>query len=356
MERTPKLTPAETTKTDVVIIGAGPVGLFAVFQCGMAGLRCHVIDTLAQIGGQCTALYPEKPIYDIPGFPQISAADLITNLTAQARPFDPIYHLSQSVCALRKGRRSRWSLLTSAGQQFDAGAVIIAAGVGAFAPRRPPLDGIETYESLGPGRGVNYWVREREPYRGKRVVIAGGGDSAVDWALNLADLAKSVTLVHRRARFRAHEASLDQLRRAVDGAHIDLVVPYQLAGLIGGPDDLTAVIVEDLDGDSRHLPADVLLSFFGLSQKLGPINDWGLEIDKKRIGIDPTTAQTNLPGIYAIGDIAGYPHKQKLILTGFSEAAFAAEAAHGHIHPDRPLRFQHSTSKGVPVPTLVGRS
>jgi thioredoxin reductase (NADPH) len=337
---------ADLINTDVVIIGAGPVGLFAIFQCGMAGLTCHVIDALDVVGGQCSALYPDKPIYDIPGFASISAQDLVLNLQQQAVPFAPVYHLSQSVTGLQPSEQGRWRLQTSRGQDFDAGAVIIAAGVGAFEPKRPPLAELETYENLGPGRGVNYLVNPLDAYTDKRIVIAGGGDSAVDWALALKDTARSVALVHRRASFRAHQASLDLLQKAAAAGQIELATPFQLAALQG--ENLQGVRIEDLDGNSRILEADVLLSFFGLVQKLGPINDWGLDIDNKRIVVEPTTAATNRPGIFAIGDIARYPHKQKLILTGFSEAAFAAQAAHRHIHPDDPLRFQHSTTKGLP--------
>lgn len=339
---------SDNIKTDVVIIGAGPVGLFAIFQCGMAGLKCQVVDALDDLGGQCSALYPDKPIYDIPAIAEITAAELIANLQKQAAPFQPTYHLGQSVAGLQATDDGRWAVETSKGQRFDAGAVIIAAGVGAFEPRRPPLDGLETFESMGPGRGVNYMIKQIDAYADKRIVIAGGGDSAVDWALALVDTAKSVTLVHRRDKFRAHEASLKQLQAAVKNGKIELAVPFQLSALNGNSSGLSAVVVKDLDGNARQIEADVLLSFFGLSQKLGPINDWGLDIDKKRITVEPTTAATNRAGIFAIGDIARYPHKQKLILTGFSEAAFAAEAAHNHIHPETPLRFQHSTTKGLP--------
>lgn len=337
-----------TIKTDVVIIGAGPVGLFAIFQCGMAGLKCQVVDALDDLGGQCSALYPDKPIYDIPGFAKITATELIENLRTQAAPFEPVYHLGQSVAALQATDDNRWHLETSNGQLFNAGAVIIAAGVGAFEPKRPPLQDLAMYENMGPGRGVNYLIKHIEAYAGKRIVIAGGGDSAVDWALTLAENAKSVSLVHRREKFRAHQASLDQLGDAVKAGKIELVVPFQLAELEGDSNGLSYVIVNDLDGNSRSIEADVLLSFFGLSQKLGPINEWELDIDNKRIVVDPTTAATNRAGIFAIGDISKYPHKQKLILTGFSEAAFAAEAAHNYIYPESPLRFQHSTTKGLP--------
>ncbi len=339
---------AQVIETDVVIIGAGPVGLFAVFQCGMAGLKCHVVDALDEIGGQCAALYPEKPIYDVPGFMSITGTDLIANLSAQAAPFAPGYHLGQAVSDLQEGLNGRWNLSTATGLQFDAGAIIIAAGVGAFEHKRPPITELERFERMGPGQGINYLVKEIETYRDKRIVIAGGGDSAVDWALALMDVARSLALVHRREKFRAQEGSLLKLQAAFDAGKVERVVPFQLAGLIGTDEGLEAVAVEDLDGNARQLQADVLLSFFGLSQKLGPINDWGLDIEKKRIQVNPTTGETNRPGLFAIGDIAAYPNKQKLILTGFSEAAFAAEAVHNYIHPEKPLRFLHSTSRGQP--------
>ena len=343
------LTKQQVIKTDVAIIGAGPVGLFAAFQCGMAGLKCHIIDPLDAPGGQCIALYPEKPIYDIPGYPKIMATDLIEKLTQQAAPFAPQYHMGHMASGLEKLTDGGWQLTTSKEAIFNVGAVIIAAGVGAFEPKCPPLDGLEKYERMGPGAGINYFVKNIDAYTNKNVVIAGGGNSAVDWALALVDVAKSVSLVHRRDRFRAHEASLTTLHEFADSGKINLVVPYQLTGLLGDKTALHAVQVEDFDNKTQDLDADVLLAFYGLSQKLGPIADWGLGIENRRIETDPTTAQTNQPGLFAIGDVAVYPHKQRLILTGFSEAAFAAEAARHHIHPKVPLKFQHSTTKGLPA-------
>lgn len=276
------------------------------------------------------------------------AAELIQNLRQQAAPFTPKYHMGHMASELEKSNDGRWQLTTSKGTILNVGAVIIAAGVGAFEPKRPPLDGLEIYERMGPGAGINYFVQSISSYADKDVVIAGGGDSAVDWALALVDVAKSVSLVHRRDRFRAHEASLKKLRELADARKINLVVPYQLTGLLGDETSLHTVRVEDFDNNTQNLSADVLLAFYGLSQKLGPIADWGLDIENRRIETEPTTAQTNQPGLFAIGDVAVYPHKQRLILTGFSEAAFAAEAAHRHIHPDVPLKFQHSTTKGLP--------
>jgi thioredoxin reductase (NADPH) len=330
-------------RTDVVIIGAGPVGLFAVFECGMLGVKCHVVDSLEAPGGQCGALYPEKPIYDIPGYPRIDAATLVERLAEQAAPFRPAYHLNERV--ERVGRRDgRWLVETSAGTRLDAAAVIIAAGAGAFGPNRPPLPGIERYE----GRGVHYLVRRAEDFHGKRVVIAGGGDSAVDWALALAEIAARVSVVHRRDRFRAAPESVRKLEALAEAGRLDLVVPYQLARLEGDGARLAAVVVATLDGDERRLPADALLPFFGLAADLGPIAQWGLALDHHHIAVDPATCATSAPGIFAIGDIAAYPKKLKLILTGFAEAAQAAHAIHPLVFPGAALHFEYSTLKGVP--------
>jgi thioredoxin reductase (NADPH) len=331
-------------QTDVVIVGAGPVGLFTVFECGMVRLRCHVVDALDDAGGQCTALYPEKPIYDIPGFPKIDAAELVVRLKAQAAPFQPVYHLGQQVQALELLSDGVWQLTTSKGTVLRARAVILAAGVGAFGPNRPPLDGIEAFE----GKSVFYYVTQREAFRGKRVVIAGGGDSAVDWALSLAEVAARVSVIHRRPKFRAAPESEAQLKALSAAGKIDLVVPYQLASLDGDGGQLTAVNVATLDGAEKKIPADVLLPFFGLSMALGPIADWGLALERNQIVIDPATTATNKPGIFAVGDVVTYPGKLKLILTGFAEAAIAARSAYALIHPETPLHFEYSTTAGVP--------
>ncbi len=336
--------PAPTEVTDVAIIGAGPVGLFAVFECGMLKMRCHVIDALEPTGGQCAALYPEKPIYDIPGYPRIDAADLIHQLELQAAPFRPVYHLAQQVDRLDR-RDGGWLLETAAGHKIAATAVIIAAGVGAFGPNRPPLPGIERFE----GSGVFYLVKRREEFRGKKVVIAGGGDSAVDWALSLAEVAASVQVIHRRPKFRAAPESAQKLADLAAAGRIELVVPYQLAGLEGEGGRLSTVIVSTLDGAERRLPADVLLPFFGLAMNLGPIAGWGVALEHKHVVVDPATCATSLPGIFAIGDIAHYPGKLKLILSGFAEAALAAHAIHPLVHPGEALHFEYSTTQGVPA-------
>lgn len=337
----------QTFSTDVAVIGAGPVGLFTVFQCGMLGMKCRVIDSLEAIGGQCAALYPEKPIYDIPGYPEISGGQLIAALEQQATPFAPHFHLNQQVIGL-EGDAGAFQLTTSQNNVISAMVVVIAAGVGAFGPKRPPLAGIEAFETAGPGLGVNYMVGRTKDFAGKRVVIAGGGDSAVDWAVVLASVAAKVTVVHRRATFRAMPESVRQLESLVDDGSVDLMTPFQLAGVAGTAGTLQTVTVADLDGNTRAIDADVLLPFYGLSQDLGPIRDWGLGDSRRGITVNPVTAETARPGIFAVGDVAEYPEKLKLILTGFSEAAFAAHRAHGIVFPDKALHFEYSTTKGVP--------
>lgn len=329
---------------DVAIIGAGPVGLFAIFECGMVGLKAHVIDALPEIGGQCSALYPEKPIYDIPAYPEVMAQDLIDNLEKQASAFNPRYHLNQQVVSI-SNNDGIWSIKTSRGNILKANAILIAGGAGAFGPNKPPLENIETYE----GTSVFYMVRKKEEFWDKDIVIAGGGDSAVDWALSLAPIAKSVQLVHRRDKFRAAPESLSQLKDMADKAMVEMVVPYQLKSLEGASGQLTHVNVADKNGTVRALKADILLPFYGLAMELGPIAAWGLGLDNNHIAIDPTTARTNKDMIYAIGDIATYENKLKLILTGFSEAAFAAHDIYKKLNPDTPLHFEYSTTKSPSV-------
>lgn len=329
--------------TDVAIIGAGPVGLFAIFECGMLKLKTNVIDALDFAGGQCAALYPEKPIYDIPGYPKIEAAELIARLQEQAAPFSPTYHLGQRVEKLTREGEA-WRLETSAGTVIVAKAVLIAAGVGAFGPNKPPMPRIDEFEN----KGVHYLVNSREAFRGKRVAIAGGGDSALDWTLSLADVAARVMVVHRRDKFRAAPDSVAKVKALADAGKIDMVVPYQLDSLEGEPGALKAVILKDLDGKARRLEADALLAFFGLSMNLGPIAEWGLDIEKVHIKVEQRTAATSAPGIFAIGDIAHYPGKLKLILSGFAEAAAAAHSARAICHPGETYHFEYSTTSGVP--------
>ena len=334
--------PATPHTADIVVIGAGPVGLFAVFEAGMLGMGCHVIDALDGIGGQCAALYPEKPIYDIPGYPCIGAMELIDRLVEQAAPFAPTYHLGQQVVSLEP-LGDGWRVGTSKGDVIDARAVIIAAGCGAFGPNRPHLEGIEEYE----GSAVFYLVRRREDFRGKRVVIAGGGDSAVDWAVSLAEVAKRVSVIHRRAKFRAAPGMVDCLEQLAADGVVDLLIPYQLGRLEGGDGRLEVVVARHLDGPEKRIEADALLCFFGLAMTLGPIADWGLALDHNHITVDPATAQTNRAGIFAIGDMARYAGKLKLILSGFSEAAMAAHAIHPLVFPGKALHFEYSTNSGV---------
>ncbi len=328
---------------DVAIIGAGPVGLFAVFECGMLELGCHVFDALPAPGGQCAALYPEKPIYDIPGYPRIDAAELVERLVEQASPFAPVFHLGQAVAGL-SATADGFVVENAAGVRVAAHAVVIAAGAGAFGPNRPPLAGITEFEE----KSVFYLVRRREDFRGRRVVIAGGGDSAVDWALSLAEVAERVMVVHRRGKFRAAPQSAAQLQALAEAGRIELVIPYQLHALEGTNGQLSAVIVADLAGQTRRLAADCLLPFFGLATDLGPLAAWQLDLDQHRISVDPATCATSRPGIFAIGDIAAYPGKLKLILSGFAEAALAAHAIHPLVHPGEALHFEYSTMKGVP--------
>jgi Thioredoxin reductase len=330
-------------ETDVVVVGAGPAGLFAVFECGMVKLKCHVVDALDAVGGQCAALYPEKPIYDIPGHPDILAAELIERLETQAAPFAPVYHLGRQMMGLERDGAA-WRCTLSDGTEIAAKVVLIAAGCGAFGPNRPPLDGIEAYE----GKGVAYFVTRREEYRGRKVVIAGGGDSAVDWAISLAEVADRVMVVHRRPKFRAAPESEARLKALSDAGAIELVVPYQLHSLEGDGARLAAVNVATLDGAVRRLEADALLPFFGLAMNLGPIAGWGLNMDRNLIAVDPATMATDTAGILAAGDICTYPGKLKLILSGFAEAARAAHTAHDIAHPGEALHFEHSTTTGIP--------
>jgi thioredoxin reductase (NADPH) len=330
--------------TDVAIIGAGPVGLFAVFECGMLKMKTHVIDALDMAGGQCAALYPEKPIYDIPGYPKVGALELIENLQAQAAPFNPVYHLGQRVEKLARGADGWLELETAKGTKIRAKAVILAAGVGAFGPNKPPLARIDDFEN----KGVHYFVSRREDFRGKRVAIAGGGDSALDWTLSLADVAARVMVIHRRDKFRGAPDTVAKVMDLAGQGKIDLVTPYQLEGLEGEPGALKHVVLKDLDGNIRKLEADALLAFFGLAMNLGPIAGWGLALHKGNIAVEAATLATSVPGIFAIGDIADYPGKLKLILQGFAEAAMAAHAAHKLVHPGEVLHFEYSTTKGVP--------
>lgn len=338
-------TPSPTHTTDVAIIGAGPAGLFAAFECSMLKLRCILIDALDAVGGQCTALYPEKPIYDIPAHPAIEGGALIDALDRQIAPFDVPRLLGRRVESL-DGTRGSFRLGTSSGDTIHAHAVIIAAGAGAFGPNRPPLEGLEAFERSG---GVQYFVRRRADFADRDVLIAGGGDSAVDWTLSLREVARSVKLVHRRDRFRAAPESLRQLDEAVARGEVEKIIGYQLHGLHGTDGRLAGVDLATLDGTVRHVACDHLLPFFGLATDLGPIAQWGLDTVRGTIPVTPSTCESSLPGIFAVGDVATYPGKLKLILQGFSEGAMAAHAIHPIVHPETALHFEYSTSKGVPT-------
>ncbi len=333
----------QTHKTDVIIIGAGPIGLFAIFEAGMLKMNCHVVDALDFAGGQCRALYPEKPIYDIPAHPHILAEDLIKNLEAQAKPFNPTYHLNQRVDQLKQLDDKSFEIITSKNTKIQAKAIIIAAGCGAFGPNRPPIANIEEFE----GKSVFYLVKSIKDFANKNVVIAGGGDSAVDWAISLQEVAKKVTVIHRRPKFRCAPDSADKLKKLADAGKIELAIPYQLEDLKGQNGNLEQVVIKDFDNNIKEIKADVLLPFYGLSMELGPISNWGLDLEKHHINVDVSTMQTSTPGIFAIGDIATYKNKLKLILNGFGEASTACYAIRPIVHPDEVFHFEYSTSKGV---------
>ena len=325
-------------KTDVIIIGAGPVGLFSVFQLGLLGLKAHVIDILDKPGGQCAELYPEKPIYDIPAAPMITGAELTQKLLEQINPFHPVFHFGQMAEKLEK-REAGWRLTTDAATVIDAAAVVIAAGGGSFVPKKPPLVGIEEYEE----KSVFYSVKKIETFRNKNILIAGGGDSALDWLINLQPVAKSIALLHRRDEFRGAPDSVNKMRALVAEGKAALHIA-QLGGLKGADGKLEAVAVKGNDGASSDIACDILLPFYGLTMKLGPIADWGINLEKNLIPVSTATFETSTPGIFAIGDINTYPGKLKLILSGFHEAALMAHAAYGYVHPGKTARFQYSTT------------
>ncbi len=335
---------ATSLTTDVAIVGAGPSGLFAVFELGMLRLSAVLIDALDAVGGQCTALYPEKPIYDIPAHPEITAAALVERLEAQIAPFAAPRLLGERALAL-EGTAGAFTLATDRGSVVRCKAVIVAAGSGAFGPNRPPLARLAEFEASG---AVRYYLRRREEMRGRKVVIAGGGDAAVDWALALAGVAASVHLVHRRAKFRAAPEPAARLAELAAQGVVTLVTPCQLHALHGENGRLASVEVADLDGATWHIPADTLLAFFGLAADLGPLAGWGLALEGHQIAVDPATGATSRPGVFAIGDIAAAPGKLKLILQGFAEAAVAAHAIFPLVHPEQALHFAYSTSLGRP--------
>ncbi len=325
-------------ETDVVIVGAGPVGLFAVFELGLLDLKCHVIDILDRPGGQCTELYPEKPIYDIPGFPLVKGQELVDNLMKQIAPFGPQFHFGQIVTTLARQSDGRFLLTTDAGTTFLARVVVIAAGGGSFQAKRPPVEGIEAYE----GKSVFYAVRRIEDFRDQDVVIVGGGDSALDWTLNLQPIARSLTLVHRRDAFKAAPASVNRMKELVMEGKINFLLG-QISKLEGADGQLSAVHFA-MDSGEAMVHATRMLPFFGLTIKLGPVADWGLQLDQSVVKVDTEKFETSEPGIFAIGDINSYPGKLKLILSGFHEAALMAQAAKKIVSPDERIVFQYTTS------------
>ena len=330
---------SETIKTDVLIIGAGPVGLFAVFELGLLDIKAHLVDILDKVGGQCAELYPEKPIYDIPGIPEVTGQGLTEGLMAQIKPFHPTIHLGEMITTLENIGDPLFRVTTDAGKVFEAKAVVVAAGGGSFQPKRPPIAGIEAYED----KSVHYAVRKMEAFRDKNLIIVGGGDSALDWTLNLQPIAKRLTLVHRRDDFRGAPDSVNKMRALVAEGKMDLKIG-QVTELEGADGVLSAVSIKDKDGAMSRVDVDALLPFFGLTMKLGPVADWQLEMENNLIKVDVSTFETNRPGIFAIGDINTYPGKLKLILSGFHEGALMAQKAHHYVYPDKRLVFQYTTS------------
>ena len=338
----PKASLSTPITTEVVIIGAGPCGLFQVFELGLLGMSAHIVDSLGAPGGQCTELYPDKPIYDIPALPVCGAQELVDRLLEQIKPFHAQLHLGQEVTELHKREDGRFHVRTATGTTFDAGAVVIAGGVGSFQPRRLGVDGAEGFE----GESIHYRVRDAAELHGKRLVIFGGGDSALDWTLELAAKAASLSLVHRRAEFRAAPASVAKMKALVAAGRMR-VYEGMAQSLLIDRERLCGVTVHETRGSSVTLEADRLLVFFGLHPKLGPIAEWGMELEKKALKVDTEKFETSVPGIFAVGDINAYPGKKKLILSGFHEAALAAFAIQHHLYPQKKQFLQYTTTSPV---------
>ncbi|MCQ6959629.1 NAD(P)/FAD-dependent oxidoreductase [Mucilaginibacter aquariorum] len=328
--------------TDIAIIGAGPTGMFAVFEAGLLKMHCHLIDSLPQTGGQLSEIYPQKPIYDIPGYPAINAQELVDKLEEQIAPFHPGYTLGERVETLKKQGDGTWLIGTNEGTEISCKAVVIAGGLGCFEPRKPEVDRLAEFE----GKGVMYAVRNPEAFRDREIVIAGGGDSALDWTIFLANVAKKVTLVHRGDTFRGAPDAAEKVAELAKIGAIDLVLKSRVVAL-DGTGHLEQVSIIGADNQTRHLPADNFIPLFGLSPKLGPIENWGLNIDKSAIEVNTMDYSTNVEGIYAIGDINTYPGKLKLILCGFHEAALMAQSAFKYVYPDQRLTFKYTTVYGI---------
>ena len=329
-------------KTDIIIVGAGPVGMFTVFEAGLLKLHCHLMDALPQTGGQLTEIYPKKPIYDIPGFPSILAGDLIKNLEEQISPFKPTYTLGERVETIERTEEKLFTVTTNRGSSVQAPVIAIAGGLGCFEPRKPPLENLAHFED----NGVDYIVKDPEKFRDKKIVIAGGGDSALDWTIFLSDIAKEVSLVHRRSSFRGALDSVDKVMELAQAGKINLVTEAQVTSL-HGDDQLTSVGIKKKDGEIVSINTDYFIPLFGLSPKLGPIANWGLNITKNAIDVNTLDYSTNVPGIYAIGDINTYPGKLKLILSGFHEGTLMVQSAFKYIYPDQKLSFKYTTVAGV---------
>jgi thioredoxin reductase (NADPH) len=331
---------SEPIKTDVVIIGAGPCGLFAVFELGLLDIKCHLIDILDKVGGQCAELYPEKPIYDIPALPIVTGQGLVDALLEQIKPFHPEFHLGEMIETIERIEDNMFRLRTDGGKVFECKAVVIAAGGGSFQPKRPPVAGIEDYE----GKSVFYAVRKMEQFRDKRLLIVGGGDSALDWTLNLVPVAHHVTLMHRRDAFRASPDSVNKMHALVEARRMDFLAG-QVVSLEGKDGMVTDAVCKGSDGKEFRVPCDAMLPFFGLTMKLGPVTDWGVELHESEFCVVNTeNFETNQAGIFAIGDINWYPGKLKLILSGFHEAALMAQKASRYVNPDKKIVFQYTTS------------
>lgn len=329
-------------QTDLCIIGAGPVGLFTVFEAGLLKMRCHLIDALPQVGGQLAEIYPKKPIYDIPGYPSILAGELVDNLMAQIAPFKPTFTLGERVEVLDRQRDQSFVVRTNLGTEVACKAVVIAAGLGCFEPRKPELANIDAYEH----KGISYMILDPEKYRGKKVILAGGGDSALDWTIFLADVVAELTLVHRNETFRGAVDSAEKVAELAQSGRIRLLLSSELTGL-EGDEQLRAVQITNKQKESNWYETDYLIPLFGLSPKLGPIEGWGLNLDKNAIEVAVHDYSTNVPGIYAIGDINTYPGKLKLILCGFHEAALMVQSAFKLVYPDQKLSFKYTTVNGI---------
>ncbi len=342
------------TQTDALIIGAGPVGLFQVFELGLLEIKVHVIDSLPEPGGQCIELYPDKPIYDIPAIPVCTGRELTNHLLKQIEPFGAQFHLGQEVTKLERQADGRFLVSTSQDNHFLSKTVFIAGGVGAFQPRTINLEGIDAFI----GKQVFYHIKHPEQFDNKKIVICGGGDAALDWAIHFADIAKSVTLIHRRDDFKAAPKSIAKMRELCNSNRMQLLIG-QVTGYETKGDCLAEIAFTNIDGETKQIPLDDLLVFYGLSPKLGPIAEWGLNIDRKQICVDTEKFQTSTPGIYAVGDINVYPGKKKLILSGFHEAALAAFAAAEYLNPEKQIQLQYTTTSpklhkalGVKSPTF----